>query len=246
MEATVVFEQKVAISPKEFNSLASESLDSLFLKKFQAATEGQCSVHGWVVPGTSKILSRSMASSEGGRFTGDLVSWLQVEGQVLYPVDGVRLVGYVLKKNKMGIFVMYENAIQVMVARDLHIGDDEFEAVQVGDRVEVEIKKSRFQVRDPYILSVGLFVRRVSGPGPVAGQMATAKPPALQSVVEMEESDEEEEETTSAETEEENNEEGSEEENDEEEEGSEEGSEEENDEEGSGSGSNFIDEDEED
>lgn len=230
MEATVVFEQKVAISPKEFNALASESLDSLYLKKFQAATEGQCSVHGWVVPGTSKILSRSMASSEGGRFTGDMVSWLQVEGQVLYPVDGARLVGYVLKKNKMGIFVMYENAIQVMVARDLHIGDEEFESVQVGDKVEVEIKKSRFQVRDPYILSVGLFVRKVSGPGPVAAQLATAKAPALQPVLEMEESDNEEETAVDEEETENDNEDD----NDEDEE------------EVSGSEAEFIDEDEED
>ncbi len=235
MEATVVFEQKVAISPKEFNALASESLDSLYLKKFQAATEGQCSVHGWVVPGTSKILSRSMASSEGGRFTGDLVSWLQVEGQVLYPVDGARLVGYVLKKNKMGIFVMYENAIQVMVARDLHIGDEEFEAVQVGDKVEVEIKKSRFQVRDPYILSVGLFVRRVSGPGPAP----SAKPPALSPVVEVEESENEEEaeeeeseETESGENKSNNNEDEDEEDEDEDEEET--------------SNSGFIDDDEED
>lgn len=187
MEANVVFEQKVSLSPKEFNSLASESIDDLYLKKFQAANEGQCSVHGWVVPGTSKILSRSMAQIEGGRFTGDLVSWLQVEGQVLYPVDGARLVGYVMKKNKMGLFVMYENAIQVMVARDLHIGDDEFESVQVGERVEVEIKKSRFQVRDPYILSVGLFVRKVAGPA----KPELAKAPALTPVIELEESDNE-------------------------------------------------------
>jgi hypothetical protein len=238
MEANVVFEQKVSLSPKEFNSLASESLDDLYLKKFQAANEGQCSVHGWVVPGTSKILSRSMAQIEGGRFTGDLVSWLQVEGQVLYPVDGARLVGYVMKKNKMGLFVMYENAIQIMVARDLHIGDEEFESVQVGERVEVEIKKSRFQVRDPYILSVGLFVRKVAGPAP---QQGLAKPPALEPVIEMEESDnEEEEEETNEEEEEEESEEANNDNNegsDEEEESEEEeGSEEEN--------SNFLDEDE--
>lgn len=222
MEATVVFEQKVSLSPKEFNSLASETLDDLYLKKFQAANEGQCSVHGWVVPGTSKILSRSMAQIEGGRFTGDLVSWLQVEGQVLYPVDGARLVGYVMKKNKMGLFVMYENAIQIMVARDLHIGDDEFEAVQVGERVEVEIKKSRFQVRDPYILSVGLFVRKVAGPANPIGLAQPGKPPALTPVLELEESDNEEdvneeEGNTVSEAEEESEEEESEEEESEEE-----------------------------
>ena len=44
-----------------------------------------------------------------------------------------------------------------MVPRDLHLGDDEYDGVDVNDTVQVEIKKSRFQVNDPYILSVGVF-----------------------------------------------------------------------------------------
>jgi len=35
--------------------------------------------------------------------------------------------------------------------------------VEVGEMVEVEIKKSRFQVNDEYILSVGLFKSRSRG-----------------------------------------------------------------------------------
>ena len=162
MENTVVFEEKVAITPSELNKLRDKTLDELLLKRFATANEGRCSVHGWVVPGSLKIISRSMAQIEGGRFTGDLVSWVQVEGSVIYPVDGVRLKAMVLKKNKMGLFVMYEDAIQIMVPRDLHIGNEEFEAVQIGDTVEVELKKSRFQVKDMHILSVGLFIHKVA------------------------------------------------------------------------------------
>jgi hypothetical protein len=162
METTVVFEQKIALSPLEFNQLREKKLDDILLKKFAEENEGQCSVHGWVIPDTLKILSRSMLQIEGGRFTGDMVSWVQVEGKVIYPVDGQRLVGYVLKKNKMGMFVMYQQAIQIMVPRDLHIGNDEFDSVAIGEQVEVELKKSRFQVKDKTILSVGVFHRRVA------------------------------------------------------------------------------------
>jgi hypothetical protein len=44
-----------------------------------------------------------------------------------------------------------------MVPRDLHLGDEEFEQLNVGDRIRVEIQKSRFQLRDPFIVSVGLY-----------------------------------------------------------------------------------------
>ncbi len=161
METKVVFEEKVSLSPTDINRIQSSSIDELLLKKFAKTNEGQCSVHGWLIPGSLKILSRSIPTSEGGRFTGDLVSWVQIEGSVIYPVDGARLQGLVLKKNKMGLFVMYENAIQIMVPRDLHIGNEEFDSIQINDMIEVEIKKSRFQVKDQYILSVGLFISKV-------------------------------------------------------------------------------------
>jgi len=158
MESTVVFEEKVAVNPSDFNKMAKLSLNDIVLKKFAETREGRCSTHGWVIPGSLQIVSRSMAQIEGGRFTGDLVSWVQIEGKVIYPVDGARLEGIVLKKNKMGLFVMYQDAIQIMVPRDLHIGNEEYDKVEIGDRVEVELKKSRFQVNDLHILSVGLFI----------------------------------------------------------------------------------------
>ncbi len=162
METRVVFEEKVALAPNEFNRLRDINIDQILLNKFAANNEGRCSIHGWVVPGSLRIVSRSMAQIEGGRFTGDLITWIQVEGSVIYPIDGVRVTGLVLKKNKMGIFVIYKDAIQIMVPRDLHIGNEEFDAIQVGDQVEIEIKKSRFQVKDLNIISVGLFIKKIS------------------------------------------------------------------------------------
>jgi DNA-directed RNA polymerase subunit E'/Rpb7 len=182
MESKVVFEEKIALSAREFNQLGTKRLDDLLLKKFADKNEGRCSVHGWVIPGSLKILSRTMLQTESGRFTGDLVSWVQVEGKVIYPVDGARVRGFVLKKNKMGMFVMHEEAIQIMVPRDLHIGDEEFDKIQIGEQVEVEIKKSRFQVNDPQILSVGLFIRRIEG--------AAASLPAMGTVTNDKDEDE--------------------------------------------------------
>ena len=68
-----------------------------------------------------------------------------------------------LKSNKMGIYAVYENAIRLMGPRDLHLGDEEFDSLKVGDRINVEIQKSRFQLRDPFIVSVGIFRGAGSG-----------------------------------------------------------------------------------
>jgi hypothetical protein len=183
METRVVFEEKVSLSPNDFNRLRDISIDEILLKKFAATNEGRCSIHGWVVPGSLRILSRSMAHIEGGRFTGDLTTWLQVEGSVIYPVDGVRLTGLVLKKNKMGLFVMYKEAIQIMIPRDLHLGNEEFDGIQIGDQVEVELKKSRFQVKDMNIISVGLFIRKVaSAPTAAAIMNEIARRPKISDI----------------------------------------------------------------
>jgi hypothetical protein len=98
-----------------------------------------------------------MGYVEKGRFTGDIMFHLQVEGRVLNPPAGFILEGIVIRKNKMGMYISYDDAIRIILPRDIHIGDDAFEAVQIGDRVKVEVQKSRFQVNDAYILSVGLF-----------------------------------------------------------------------------------------
>jgi hypothetical protein len=50
-----------------------------------------------------------------------------------------------------------------MIPRDLHIGNEEFDSIQIGDIIRAEIKKSRFQVNDTHILSIGQYLSTVRG-----------------------------------------------------------------------------------
>jgi hypothetical protein len=101
-----------------------------------------------------------MGQIENGKFTGNIIFHIQAQGRVYNPANGTRIVGRILKKNKMGIYMIYKNAIRILVPRDLHIGNEEFEKLQPQDTIEVELRKSRFQINDKYILSVGVFVGR--------------------------------------------------------------------------------------
>jgi hypothetical protein len=158
MESVALFEEKIAIQPRDM-SRGAFNIEELLTKKMAGKLEGKCSLHGYVVPGTLKLISRSVGYVEKGRYTGDFVYHVQAEGQVIYPPDGTKLEGVVRRKNKMGMFVDYKDAIQIILPRDIHLSNEEFDQVKVNEIVEVEIKKSRFQVNDDHILSVGLFLR---------------------------------------------------------------------------------------
>lgn len=159
MEIQSFFETKVALTAKDMGQ-DIKNLDLLLESKIRAQFEGRCSRNGYVLPNSVKLLSRSIGMIEKGRFTGDIIFYTEAESRVLQPPDGVIVEGEVTRKNKMGIYVNYKDAIRIMIPRDLHIGDDDFEAIQVGETVEVEIKKSRYQVNDTNILSVGVYRSR--------------------------------------------------------------------------------------
>ena len=201
MESEAFFQEKVYLTPLDLRSEIT-SIDVILLAKLKARLEQKCSTHGYVLPGTLEILTRSAGSVDSGRFSGDWAFLVKAKGRVLHPPEGTEVEVEVLKSNKMGIYAVYENAIRLMVPRDLHLGDDDFDQLKVGDRIRVEIQKSRFQLKDPFIVSVGIF-RGLSGS---TGSRPEVAPPAETLVTQ------EVEETPKAEEEEEEEEEGAEEE----------------------------------
>ena len=158
MESTAFFEKKISLTPSDFNLLKKVSIEELLLKRAIEKTENKCSEHGFVLPGSIKVISRSMGYFESARFTGDANYYVKLEAKVIYPADGVRVTGQVIRKNKMGLYVNYNDAIRIQIPRDLHLDDIDYDAVEIGDEIVVEIKRSKFAINDPYILASGLFI----------------------------------------------------------------------------------------
>jgi len=158
MEQAVLFEQKVALTPKDMNRMGSDSINSIILEQVSKNLEGRCNQHGYVIQGSLEILSRSMGQLEHGRYTGNIVFHVHLQGRVYNPVNGTRITGTIDKKNKMGLYIIYNDAIRILIPRDLHIGNKAFEMLEAGTEITVEIRKSRFQVQDLFILSIGVLV----------------------------------------------------------------------------------------
>ena len=191
METEAFFQEKVYLTPKDLRN-DIESVDNILIEKLKERLEQRCSPHGYVLPGTLEILTRSTGMVDAGRFSGDWAFLVKAKGRVLHPPEGTMVEVEVLKSNKMGIYAVYENAIRLMVPRDLHLGDEEFDSLRVGERIKVEIQKSRFQLRDPFIVSVGIYRGRSGEPTRVVSQ----EPQGEQEVEEQVEAQEVEEQET--------------------------------------------------
>jgi hypothetical protein len=208
MESEAFFQEKVYLTPNDISREVT-SIDAILLKKIKERLEQKCSPHGYVLPGTLELLTRSAGMVDSGRFSGDWAFLVKAKGRVLHPPEGTSIELEVLKNNKMGVYGIYENAIRVMIPRDLHLGDEEFDQLKVGERIRVEIQKSRFQLRDPFIVSVGLF--RGMATGADAGEdLITNNGKSVLSNVSVREEQKDEEETEGEETDAEEAEEGAE------------------------------------
>lgn len=163
MESEAFFQEKVYLTPKDLQKEIT-SIDEILLEKLKERLEQRCSPHGYVMPGSLEILTRSAGMVDSGRFSGDWAFLVKAKGSVLHPPEGSLVEVEILKSNKMGIYAVYENAIRLMVPRDLHLGDEEFDELQVGEKIRVEIQKSRFQLKDPFIVSVGIYRGRSGAP----------------------------------------------------------------------------------
>ncbi len=197
MESEAFFEQRVSLTAQDQNQIGKITeqgdkitIDKVLLDKVRHELESKCSKHGFVLKDSIEILARSLGRVENGRFTGAFVYNVQAKGRVLTPVDGYVVEGTVLKKNKMGMYVFHRDAFRIMIPRDLHLNRQDYEDVQVGDTVKVELKKSRFQMKDPFIVSVGILK---SPDAPIGeAQMEAEVVPSLTEVEEEEEGEEEE------------------------------------------------------
>lgn len=172
MESEAFFQEKVYLTPKDLRNEIG-SVDTILINKLKERLEQRCSPHGYVLPGTLELLTRSAGMVDSGRFSGDWAFLVKAKGSVLHPPEGTMVEVEILKNNKMGIYAEYENAIRIMVPRDLHLGDEEFDQLKVGERIRVEIQKSRFQLKDPFIVSVGVYRGRAGAPTRVMPQIAT-------------------------------------------------------------------------
>ncbi len=158
----VYLDRRIPVAPTELRDAAA-NIDEFLVKKIRKELEGVCCTHGYVRPGSTQILARSMGQAEHGRFTGDFLYHCKVKVACLLPHANQLVDARVLKVNKLGAYALIvdqgrvREAMRILVPRDLHLGNEEFDQLQVGQGIRVKILRSRFQNNDAFIQAVGTY-----------------------------------------------------------------------------------------
>ena len=162
MYKPVFLEEKVPLAPGDIATKEqATSIDTLLLDRLRTKIEGKCIASGYVKPDSLEILHRSMGTAENGRYTGNYLFFVKLRCKVFHPESGTPIECRVLKVNKMGAYAVFDEAMRVLLPRDLHIGNEAFDNLNPDDMVSVQVLRSRFQTNDPFISSVGVFVSRL-------------------------------------------------------------------------------------
>jgi hypothetical protein len=104
-----------------------------------------------------------MGTAEHCRFTADFLFLCKIRILCLLPYADQIVEARVLKVNKLGAYALIvdegrlHEAVRILVPRDYHLGNQEFDALKEKQGIRVKILKSRFQAKDSFIHTVGVF-----------------------------------------------------------------------------------------
>jgi len=162
---TVYLDERVALNPKELNTIkpgTANVIHDILQNKLREKYEKRCNANGYVKEGTIELLGRSMGVAENGRFTGNIVYDCKYKCEIIYPTAEHPFKAMVIAVNKMGVYAVYENAIRILLPRELHVGDHVFDKIEKGQEYLVKIDRSRFQTNDAFIMSVGRLAEQTA------------------------------------------------------------------------------------
>lgn len=134
------------------------NIQSSLLSQLKNQIEGRCGTEGYVQPKTSVILDYSLGRlsilKPGATYR------VKFQADICYPRKGQILRVPVVFRSKIGIHGE-QVPLRVLLPRDLHIGNAEFESIEEKDQVEFEVLGAEFKQNDEQIFVLGKLIKRI-------------------------------------------------------------------------------------
>lgn len=146
--------KKVHINSKFLQKNIQASLTSQ-LKNY----EGKCLAEGYVQKNSTTILNYSLGRVN--YIKGGVDYDVTLQADICMPHMGQHFRAPVKLRSKVGIHAETP-PIKILLPRDLHLGNEEFEKVNIGDEVEFEVVGSQFKQEDDTIVVVGKLMSTVA------------------------------------------------------------------------------------
>lgn len=145
------------------------NMQASILAQLKMNYEGRCSSEGFIQRNSITIINYSLGRTN--YIKGGVNYDVQFQADVCMPHTGQRFRAPVTVRSRIGIHAETP-PIKVLIPRDLHIGGEDFENVNIGDEIEFEVVGSRFKQQDRDIIVVAKLLTKVAAPveAPLLGQ----------------------------------------------------------------------------
>jgi DNA-directed RNA polymerase subunit E'/Rpb7 len=176
--ATGMFERRelTRVLPVHSKHL-QRNIQSSLLSQIKAQVEGRCGVEGYVQPRSSVILEYSL-----GRMSilkSGVNYRVKFQADICLPHKGQQIAGApVMFRSKIGVHAEV-SPLKILLPRDLHIGNEEFESIVENDTLDIEVLGAEFKQNDESIFVLAKLLKRT--PSAAAESVgADAPPPAIE------------------------------------------------------------------
>jgi DNA-directed RNA polymerase subunit E'/Rpb7 len=132
-------------------SVQQKNMLPSILAQLKMNMEGRCSSEGYIQPDSVTVLKYSL-----GRVKPDGTTHYEVtfQADVCLPHPGQIFRATADLRTKIGIHAE-SSPLKILIPRDLHIGNQEFETVEIGQEFEFEVIGPQFKQQDKVIVVVG-------------------------------------------------------------------------------------------
>lgn len=157
-----LFERRQLVKNIHIHSkFLQKNIQSSILAQLKSMYEGKCIPEGYVHRNSITIANYSLGRINyiKGGVDYDVV----FQADICMPHVGQKFKAPVKLRSKVGIHAETP-PIKVLIPRDLHLGNEEFENVKVDEDIEFEVIGAQFKQEDQNIVVVGKLLSKVAGP----------------------------------------------------------------------------------
>jgi DNA-directed RNA polymerase subunit E'/Rpb7 len=140
-----------------------KNIQSSILMYLKSHVEGRCGIEGYVQPKTSVIVNYSLGALNSMKLG---VSYrVKFQADICFPHKGQILKAPVTLRSKIGVHAE-SSPLRVLLPRDLHIGNTEFEQIVEKDEVEFEVLGAEFKQNDEHMFVLAKLIKRIPAAAP--------------------------------------------------------------------------------
>jgi hypothetical protein len=159
-----------------------KNMQASILAQLKMNFEGRCSAEGFIQRNSITIVNYTLGRLNYIKGGADYD--VQFQADVCMPHTGQKFKAPVTVRSRVGIHCETP-PIKILIPRDLHIGNTDFENVNIGDDIEFEVVGSRFKQQDHDIIIVAKLLSKIAAPVevPLLGQTTVDPLDSLKAIV---------------------------------------------------------------